>query len=70
MNRRCVNNLFGYCSGTPQCQQSTITLGPIDSPQAIVLNRYEVGACALNPLDCGYFITAQKECRGIQLIEE
>ncbi|MBA7586959.1 hypothetical protein ES708_28966 [subsurface metagenome] len=70
MNRRCVNNLFGYCSGTPKCQKAIITLGAADSAQTIVLNSYEAGACALNPLECGFFITAQKEVCVIKALVE
>ncbi|MBA7535548.1 hypothetical protein ES705_27806 [subsurface metagenome] len=61
MNQRCVNNFYGYCTGTPKCKQSVISLGSDNSPQNIKLPSYPFGACSEKSLECRYFITWAEE---------
>jgi len=68
MNRRCVNNIYGYCTGTPHCKQSVISLGNEDSPQNIKLNSYESGSCSEKPLECPYFFTWSQELETAQAL--
>ncbi|MBA7587165.1 hypothetical protein ES708_29183 [subsurface metagenome] len=68
MHRRCVNNFYGYCTGTPQCKQSVISLGSEDSPQNIKLNSYAAGQCSENPLECKHFLTWPHELESTQAL--
>jgi len=66
MNRRCVNNLQGYCNDTPRCKQSVLSLDAHHPEVGVVLNVYEIGACAQEGAPCIHFRTWSEELMGVK----
>ena len=54
---RCFNDIFGYCSGEPEGETTTVKRQYLDMGGKLVDAPITISTCNLDPKTCGFYRT-------------